>query len=119
MTHCDFSARAARDEMRHITGSSEPDVIIGSEAQVARGRQWQICACSGWLRVTREDQGLSTQVCGRSPTRDVSRCEHASTRSDQRQQRNREGRTNRDMGAPSRWSNEGTVERGPGRAGDA
>ena len=37
-------------------------------------RQWQICACSGWLRVTREDQGLSTQVCGRSPTRDVSRC---------------------------------------------
>ena len=46
MTHCDFSARSARDEMRHIIGSSEPDVIIGSdkdqnqvfEAQVARGR---------------------------------------------------------------------------------
>ena len=31
MTHCDFSARAARDEMRHIIGSSEPDVIIGSD----------------------------------------------------------------------------------------
>ena len=26
MTHCDFSARSARDEMRHIIGSSEPDV---------------------------------------------------------------------------------------------
>ena len=62
MTHCDFTARAARDEMRHIIGSIEPDVIIGSdrdqnrmsaerrtrnhikflcelyEAQVARGR---------------------------------------------------------------------------------
>ena len=31
MTHCDFSARSARDEMRHIIGSSEPDVIIGSD----------------------------------------------------------------------------------------
>ena len=30
MTNCDFSARSARDEMRHIVGSSEPDVIIGS-----------------------------------------------------------------------------------------
>ena len=27
MTHCDFSARAAPDEMSHIIGSSEPDVI--------------------------------------------------------------------------------------------
>ena len=33
MTHCDFSARAARDEMRHIIGSSEPDVIIGSDKE--------------------------------------------------------------------------------------
>ena len=31
MTHCDFSVRSARDEMRHIIGSSEPDVIIGSD----------------------------------------------------------------------------------------
>ena len=31
MTHCDFSVRSARDEMRHITGCSEPDVIIGSD----------------------------------------------------------------------------------------
>ena len=31
MTHCDFSARRARDEMRHIIGSSEPDVIIGCD----------------------------------------------------------------------------------------
>ena len=61
MRHCDFSAKSARDGMRHIIGSSEPDVIIGSdrdqnrrcrkkdkdhkeflcepyEAQVARGR---------------------------------------------------------------------------------
>ena len=27
MTHCDFSVRSARDEMRHIIGSSKPDVI--------------------------------------------------------------------------------------------
>ena len=31
MTHCDCSARSARDEMRHIIGGSEPDVIIGSD----------------------------------------------------------------------------------------
>ena len=31
MTHCDFSVKSARDEMRHITGSSQPDVIIGSD----------------------------------------------------------------------------------------
>ena len=30
LTNCDFSVRSARDEMRHVTGSSEPDVIIGS-----------------------------------------------------------------------------------------
>ena len=30
MTHCDFSAKTARDEMRHIIGGSELDVIIGS-----------------------------------------------------------------------------------------
>ena len=66
---------------------------------------------------------MSMQVCGRSPTRDVSRCgcevnARASTRSDQREQRNGEGRTNRDMGAPSRWSDGRTVERGPAGAGD-
>ena len=31
MTHCNFSVRSARDEMRHIIGRSEPDVIIGSD----------------------------------------------------------------------------------------
>ena len=31
MTNCDFSERPARDEMRHIIGSSEPDDIIGSD----------------------------------------------------------------------------------------
>ena len=36
MTHCDFIARAARDELRHITGS-EPDVIIGSDKDRNRG----------------------------------------------------------------------------------
>ena len=30
MTHCDFSVRSVRDVMRRITGSSEPDVLIGS-----------------------------------------------------------------------------------------
>ena len=37
MTHRDFSRRAARDEMRHIIGSSEPDVIIGSEKDRNKG----------------------------------------------------------------------------------
>ena len=36
-THCDFSPRAARDEMRHIIASSEPDVIIGSDKDRNRG----------------------------------------------------------------------------------
>ena len=31
MTHCDFSERSARGEMRHIFVSSEPDVVIGSD----------------------------------------------------------------------------------------
>ena len=30
-THCDSSVKSARDEMRRIIGSSEPDVIIGSD----------------------------------------------------------------------------------------
>ena len=37
MTNCDFSDRRARDEMRHIIGSSEPDVIIGSDKDRNRG----------------------------------------------------------------------------------
>ena len=37
MTHCDFSERPARDEMRHIIGSSELDVIIGSDKDINRG----------------------------------------------------------------------------------
>ena len=37
MTNCDFSERWARDEMRHIIGSSEPDVIIGSDKDRNRG----------------------------------------------------------------------------------
>ena len=31
MIHCDFSVRSARDEMRHVVGISEPDVIIRSD----------------------------------------------------------------------------------------
>ena len=30
-THCNFSVRSARDDMRQIIGSSEPDVVIGSD----------------------------------------------------------------------------------------
>ena len=37
MTNCDFSERRARDEMRHIIGSGEPDVIIGSDKDRNRG----------------------------------------------------------------------------------
>ena len=37
MTHCDFSVWSARDEMRHIVGSSEPGVIIGSDKDQNRG----------------------------------------------------------------------------------
>ena len=39
MTRCDFSGRAARDEMRHIIGSSEPDVVIGSDKVSEQGVQ--------------------------------------------------------------------------------
>ena len=31
MTHYDLSVMPARDELRHIIGSSEPDVVIGSD----------------------------------------------------------------------------------------
>ena len=41
MTHCDFSVKPARDEMRHIIGSSEPDVIIGSDRDQNRGCRMQ------------------------------------------------------------------------------
>ena len=37
ITHCDVSVRAALDDMRHIIGSSEPDVIIGSDKDQNRG----------------------------------------------------------------------------------
>ena len=37
MTNYDFSVRLARDEMRHIIGSSEPDVISGSDQDQNRG----------------------------------------------------------------------------------
>ena len=53
ITHCVFSVRSARDEMRHITGSSEPDAIIGSDRDQNRGVQerrtkikWNSCANS-------------------------------------------------------------------------
>ena len=39
MTNCDFSERRARDEMRHTVGSSEPDVIIGSDKDRNRGNK--------------------------------------------------------------------------------
>ena len=31
MMHSDFSVRSARDEVRHIIGSSKPHVIVGSQ----------------------------------------------------------------------------------------
>ena len=31
VTHCNFSMRSARNEMRRVVGSSTPDVIIGSD----------------------------------------------------------------------------------------
>ena len=37
MTNCDFSERRARDEVTHITGSSEPDVIIRPDKDRNRG----------------------------------------------------------------------------------
>ena len=37
MSHCEFSVRSARDEMRHIIGSSEPDVIVGSDKDQNKG----------------------------------------------------------------------------------
>ena len=37
MTLCDCRGRPARDKMRHIIGSSEPEVIIGSDRDRNRG----------------------------------------------------------------------------------
>ena len=37
MTNCDFRERRARDEMRHIIGSSESDVLLGSDKDRNRG----------------------------------------------------------------------------------
>ena len=37
MTNCDFSERRARDQMRHFIGSSELDVITGSDKDRNRG----------------------------------------------------------------------------------
>ena len=39
LTNCDFSVRSARDERRHIVGSSESDVIIGSDINQNRRKQ--------------------------------------------------------------------------------
>ena len=36
MTHCDFSVRSTRYEMRRTLGSSEPNVIIGSDRDQKR-----------------------------------------------------------------------------------
>ena len=36
MTHCDFSVRSARGELRHIIGSSQLDIIIGSDTEQNR-----------------------------------------------------------------------------------
>ena len=37
MMHCDFSVRSARDEVRHIIGSSKLHVIVGSHKDQNRG----------------------------------------------------------------------------------
>ena len=37
MTNCDFIVRSARDEIKQILGSCEPDVIIGSDKDQSRG----------------------------------------------------------------------------------
>ena len=37
VTCCDLSVRSAHEEMRHIIGSSEPDVIIGFDKDQNRG----------------------------------------------------------------------------------
>ena len=39
-----------------------------------RERKWRICPCLGSPRAMKEDQDLSTQVYGRSPTRDKLEC---------------------------------------------
>ena len=159
MTHCDFSVRSARDEMRQIIESSEPDVIVGSdrdqnrgctkkekdhmeflcelyEAKVARGRYFVHGADvrselenevrgeghghvgnkngsgrSVHVRVGRVRRGR-TRVCQRKCA-DDDQCEtswcavaqqmrkHASTRSGQRGQHNRDEGTDRIVGSPS------------------
>ena len=54
MTHCDFSGRSARDEMRHIIGSCEPDVVIGSDNDQHTGSRkkdkGQVASCASCMK---------------------------------------------------------------------
>ena len=42
VTNCDFIVRSARDEMRQILGSCEPDAIIGSDQSRGRRRKDEV-----------------------------------------------------------------------------
>ena len=143
MRHCDFSAKSARDGMRHIIGSSEPDVIIGSdrdqnrrcrkkdkdhkeflcepyEAQVARGRYFVhelTSEVNSRMRCVAKVMAMPRTITNarRVGVRLQSTCASAPTRSGQRRQHNREGGTKRIMGSPSCSSNGGKIERGSWR----
>ena len=60
MTQCDVGVRSARDEMRHIVGSSEPDVIFGTDKDQNRGCKKKdkdhmefLCVEGPWPRASR------------------------------------------------------------------
>ena len=64
MTHCDFSVRSARDEMRHIVGSSELDVVIGSDTD-----QNRVCSKKDKDHMEFLCELYEAQVCARSTLR--------------------------------------------------
>ena len=177
MTNCDFSARPARDEMRDIMGSSEPDVIIGSdkdqnrrckkkdkdhleflcelyEAQAARGRHFvheltsevksrmkcvaKIMAMVGTRTAVADLCAFGLVACDdggpgfvNASVRTITNARQVGVRlrskmyrdaaacSGQQEQRNRESGTNGNVGARSRQSHGGTLERGQAGAEDA
>ena len=70
MTNFDFSVKSARDEMRHIVGSSEPDVIIGSLTKIRTGVQKEGQGSHGIpVRTVRSASGARSLLRARADVR--------------------------------------------------
>ena len=63
MTHCDFSARSAREERRHIIGGSEPDVINGSNKKQNSECRRRTRSLGILVRTVRNASGARSLLC--------------------------------------------------------